>query len=294
VIRNWIGLAVIAVVVVYGGRWVVSEHIDLTFIQFATVVCATLLQAAALAWYQRQPGGAVRRVAQSVWRQPLAQPVIVLEAIVLGAGLVWWDTYVAGFGAPVSVQYQWTWIKAVLAIALFLMWTARLEGRFRTAAVAAFTGPVLLVFALEPSTSWLAATFARMRGVLGEQGEVLQRIVVYGVVFLLLLTWTLRAARVLEARRSEIGYLLHLTVAASLGAAVAVVLATFNLPQVTQPFLGFATLFASVAASSVLLSAVVLNGTHQGGADEVGVPGRRAGAGDTHGGSAPSDTLRQV
>lgn len=293
-IRNWIGLALIAVAVVYGGRWAVSEHIDLTFMQFATVVCATLLQATALTWYQRQPAATVRRLAQSLWRQPLAQPVIVLDAIVIGAGLVWWDSYVAGFGAPVSVQFQWTWIKTALASVLFVLWAARLHGRSRVMALAAITGPLLFVGALEPSTSWLAAGFVQLRTVLGEQGEVFQRIVVYGSAFLLLLAWTLRAGRVLGAWHPSARLLLHGAGAAAVGVAVTVVLATFNLPQLTQPFLGFATCFASLVASHVLLSAVIVNGIpHDGGTNDVGIDGRRAGGVEAHGGGASADSLRE-
>ncbi len=261
VIRNWMGLALIAMGVVYGGRWAVSEHVDLTFMQFATVVCATLLQAVVLTWRERRPSGQMRAVAVAVWRQPLVRPVLLLDVAVLGAGLVWWDTHVAGFGAMVSVQYQWTVIKATLATVLLLLAVARGELRGRPTAVAALVGPLLLVFALEPSTSWLAAGFDWLRASMAEEGEVLQRLVVYGATFAVFVFWTLRAARVMEPLRAEVGYLLHGIVAAAIGVAVTVVLATFNLPDVTQPWLGFATLGASLAASFLLMTAIVLHGS---------------------------------
>lgn len=257
VIKYWIALAAVAAVVSYGAAWLIFEEIDLSFLEFATLFCAPLLQAAVLVWRSEPSSDAVAGLARSVLRHPLAQPVLVLDVLVIGAGIVWWDAHVIGLGAPTSIHGTWTLVKAGVAVAFFARALQR-AGTRRTTTAWQVSAPLLLVFALEPSTSWLAAAFAHLHAALGLPAEVLQRLAFYGVVFSILIAWVLRSARGVATQSRAAGALLQASVAAAVVLAVAVVLATFNLPVLTQPWLGVVELSASIAATCVLLAAIFL------------------------------------
>lgn len=257
VIKYWIALGAVAAVTSYGTAFLVFGGIDLSFLQFATVLCASLLQAAVFVWRSEQPRDAVAAVARSVLRHPLAQPVLVLDALVLGAGVVWWDAHVIGVGADVSIHGTWTLVKGAGAAAFFARAVQR-DGRRRATTVWHVIAPFLLIFALEPSTSWLAAAFVHVHALLGPGAEVLQRLAFYGPVFALLIVWVLQSSRAVATRSRAAGALLQAGVAAAMVLAVAVVLATFNLPVLTQPWLGVVELSASIAATCVLLAAIFL------------------------------------
>jgi hypothetical protein len=257
VIKYWIGLGTIAAVTTYGGMFLIFQHIDLTFLQFAALLCAPLFQAVVVTWRQNRPAEATTALARSVAGHPLASPVLVLDAVLLGAGIIWWDARLIGLGAAVGVQSTWTVAKAVVATAFLSRVMLRASGRDRLTMLMAVVPPLALVFALDPSTSWLAAGFPWARDFLPSGSEVVQRLVYYGVLILTLLVLTLRGARVLGATFPDAAALLQVTVAGALVVAVMVILATFNLPVVVQPWLGVAMFGASVAASSVLLAAIV-------------------------------------
>ena len=256
-IKYWIALGAVAAVTSYGTVFLVFGGIDLSFLEFATVLCASLLQAAVFVWRSEQPSDALALAARSVLRHPLAQPVLVLDGLVLGAGIVWWDAHVIGLGAEVSIHGTWTLVKATVAVAFFARALQR-SGGHRATTAWHVSAPLLLVFALEPSTSWLAATFTHLNDVLGPRAEVLQRLALYGAVFSILIIWVLRSSRAVATRSRAAGALLQASVAAAIVLAVAVVLATFNLPVLTQPWLGAAQLSASTAATCVLLAAIFL------------------------------------
>jgi hypothetical protein len=243
VIKYWMLLGTLAFVT-YGLISLALRHFDLSFVQFASLLCAPLLQAAVLAWQLQQPGDAATSLARAALRHPLAQPVLILDGLVLGAGIVGWDTHIIGFGAAVNIHSTWTLVKAVGATAFL--------GR----AVLREAGLVLFLFALDPSTSWLAAAFARVHTAFGPSPEVAQRLVFYGGLFSILIALVLRSARSLGRRSREAGGWLQAAVAAAIVLAVTVVLACFNLPDVTQPWLGIAALAASAATTCVLLAAI--------------------------------------
>lgn len=254
----WLALAPLAVVTTYATAFLVFRQVDVSFVQFATLLCAPLIQAAALAWRAAPPANALAALAWSVARHPLAQPVLVVDGLVLGAGVVGWDWHVIGFGAAVNIHTTWTLVKAAAAVAFCAGAVVRSSGRERITIALRVGAPLLLMFALEPSTSWLAAAFVRVHEALGPRVEVVQRLAFYGPLFLILSGLTLRSARGIEPQSREAGQLLQVAIAASVVLAVMVVLASYNLPILTQPWLGVATLSASCAATSVLLAAVFL------------------------------------
>ncbi len=258
VIKYWLVLGTLATATTYGTGFLAFRQIDLSFVQFASLLCAPLIQAAVLVWQLEQPTGAVASLARSVLRHPLAQPVLALDCLVLGAGVVGWDTHIIGLGASVNIHATWTLAKAAAAAAFCGAAVLRADGRRRITIARQVSAPLLLMFALEPSTSWLAAGFARVHAALGPQAEVVQRLAFYGGLLLMLIGLTLRSAHSLEVRSREAGGLLHAAAAAAVVLAVTVVLACFNLPVVTQPWLGIAALSASAATTCVLLAAIFL------------------------------------
>ena len=187
VLKYWLVLAPLAAVTTYGIALLLFRLVDLSFAQFATLLCAPLLQAVVLAWRVAPPTDALAALAVAVGRHPSAQPVLILDGVVLGAGVVGWDSHLVGFGAAVSIQTNWTLIKAAAAVAFCAGAALRTKGRPGGAVALQMGGPLLLVFALEPSTSWLAAAFARVHAALGPQAEVVQRLAVYGLVFSILI-----------------------------------------------------------------------------------------------------------
>jgi hypothetical protein len=262
VLGYWMALGTIAAATTYGATFLVFGQIDLSFLTFAAVLCAPLLQAMVLVW-RSEPRDAVAVVVRSVLAHPLAAPVLVLDGFVLGAGIVWWDTHVVGLGAPVNIHSTWTLVKGVAALGFFAAAVLRAGGRQRAASVRLVIGPMLLMFALDPSTSWLAAAFAHVHGLVGPGGEVFQRLALYGALFSLVIAGVLRTARRVSVWSSEAGALLHAAVAAAVLLAMVVILAIFNLPVLTQPWLGVAELSASAANTCVLLAAILLASTER-------------------------------
>ena len=258
VIKYWVALGTLAAITTYGGDALLFNQFDLSFVHFASVFCATLLQAAVLAWRMERPGDALASLARSIVRHPLAPPVLLLDVLLLGGGVVWWETRPVGLGAAIDIQRIWTLAKTAAAVVFFAAAVRRAGRGRRSALTRLIAAPVLLVFALEPSTSWLAAAFRQVVAVLGPRGEVFQRLAFYGVLYSLLIGLTLRSARRLEVLSREAGALLQAVVAAAVALAAIVVLASFNLPVVTQPWLGAAELAASAGATSALLAALFL------------------------------------
>lgn len=258
VLKYWLALGPLAAAVAYGASFLLFRDIDLSFAQFATLLTVPLLQAVVLAWRAERPSDAIATLGRTVARHPLAQPVLALDVLVLGAGVVGWDSHVIGFGAAVNIHATWTLVKAAAAVVFSIGAVGRSKRRERGALALRISAPLLLVFALEPTTSWLAAGFAQVHTWVGARGEVVQRLVFYGPLFSLVMALTLASARGIRARSREASQLLEVATAAAVGFAVAVILATFNTPILTEPWRGFAALSASCAASSVLLAAVFL------------------------------------
>ena len=257
VIMGWTVLGVTAALATYGGGYLIFHRLDLSFLQFAVLLVAPLVQACALGWRARQPAEAWVALVRTLLRLPLAQPVLGLDVVMLIAGIVWWDSRTLGLGNDVRVQSAWVVIKTVAA----LLFTGRALSRAvpteRTIVWRALV-PLLLIAALNPSTSWLAAAFRELHIALGLPAEILQRLVFYATLFTVLVALTLRAARSIRALSPVAFALWQVSVAGAIGVAVPATLASFNLPEVTQPWLGLATLSASVAATSVLLGAIAL------------------------------------
>lgn len=259
VLVYWLVLAPLSAVVTYATALLFFRTVDLSFVQFATLLCAPMAQAIVLAWRDHRPADALAELGWTLARHPLTQAVLVLDGLVIGAGLVGWEWHLVGFGATVNIQSTWMLIKATAAAVFFGAAVIQAAGPPRASRAIHVTMPLLLVFALAPSTSWLARLFVPLHAWIGLQAEVVQRLAFYVPMFVMLVAGALRSARHVQRWSPEAGRLLQITVAASVGVAMAVVLATFNLPILTQPWLGIATSGASVAATATLLAAILLN-----------------------------------
>jgi hypothetical protein len=267
VFTYWPAFAVLAVITTFATTFLVFRHVDLTFAQFAALLCAPLLQAVVVTWRITRPADSVASLGRFVVRQPLAQPVLLIDGVMLGAGVIIWDSHRFGAGSAVSVQATWTLAKAGAALLFCGAAVLRRHGSQRLALARLVVAPLLLLLALEPSTSWLAAAFARAHEAIGPNAEVFQRLAFYGSAFAVLVGLTLRSARAIRSRSREAGQLIELITAAAAALATTVALAIFNLPTVTQPFLGMATISASCASTAMLLAAIVL-ATARSGEDE--------------------------
>ena len=254
----WLGLAPLAAVTSYVTAFVIFRYVDLSFAQFATLVTVPLGQAAVLTWRTERPAEALAALGWAAVRHPLAQPLLVLDTLVIGAGLFGWDAHLVGFGAQFNIHVSWTLVKVAVAAVFFAHAVVQTHRTNRTALTTVVAAPVLLILALEPSSSWMAATFSVWRDAVGVRGEVLQRVMFYGVLFFTMATLTLRSAHRIERQSPEAGRLFQIAIACAVVVALVAVLATFNLPALTQPWLGLAELFASCGASSVLLAALFL------------------------------------
>jgi hypothetical protein len=116
---------------------------------------------------------------------------------------------------------------------------------------------LLAVVAAQAITPWIQPTFTSIVATLPPLPEVLLRLAFYGPLFGGGVAVTLATGRQLGRISPEAGLLCALAVAVAIPGALAVVLATFNLAYVSQPWRGLALLSASAASTCLLLAAVL-------------------------------------
>jgi hypothetical protein len=241
----WLLLGVAAALVTLGLGLAVFRVVDLTFAQFAILFVAPGVQAAVLTW----PGGVIPRALTAVAqarRHSLGGPVLLLEGLLLVAGLALWSTSVLGFGTIGTVQPTWIAVKAaaVGALALWGLPSAPASGR----AMLAVTAGVIAVQAfdsrVELAVQWMVATVT-------DVPEVWVRLGSYGGLYGLGLAGLRHVGRTC----SDAGrFWTTVAVALSVPAAVLVVLAMFNHPGVIPPWRGPAVACASAGVTALLLA----------------------------------------
>lgn len=234
-----------------GTSVVVFKQIDLTFTAFSIILVAPVTQSALLVWEADPPAQALGTAARMIVRLPLARPLLVIDAIVLTAGLAIWRAPAVGFGATPTVQPAWAAIKAGAA-GLVLIAVARRPAWLSLACVALALSLVVLVFHDGFRAADVVAAALRLPGIAG-------RILVDGLAIAGTIGLALVCARDADrAGRTVTGTLLAAAAAFCIGGGVVDALAAFQYHELPQPWLGSLTICASLGASSLLLAAVTL------------------------------------
>lgn len=249
---TWVGLGAIATVVTYAVTLAVFRHVDLSFTQFAILLVAPAAQAAMLTW----PSGAGSRVTAALGRarrDPFARSLLVLDVILLVAGVAWWSSSVAGFGAPVTVQTTWIAGKALAAAVWCLVAVPR---RFLSARAGVIV--VLLLIATQALGGGLEQIFAEIDHRTAVVPEVFLRAGFYGVLYATGVAWLLRAGRLM---RGDAQVWITVAVALSVPGVLLVLLSMFIHPAVLPPWRGLALVWASAGVSALVLAVL----THSAG-----------------------------
>lgn len=241
----WAGLGIIATVVTYLGTLALFRHIDLTFTQFTILLVAPAAQAAVLTW----PAGVLGRAAAAVAaarRHPLTAPVLLIDLLMLAAGVAWWSSSTLGFGAPFTAQATWIGVKAVAAAAVSL--AAAGDGtRAGRAAVAA----VLVLVGVQALGGGLERMYALIDHRAAVVPEVFLRLICYGALYGGGVITMLRTAR---TRDEEARFWVTVAVVCSVPGVLLVVLSMFNSPAVMPPWRGLALVCASAGVTALVLS----------------------------------------
>ena len=245
----WIGLGLIATLVTYAVGLAVFRFVDLTFTQFAILLVAPAAQAAVLLW----PVDIVARIRAAVTaalRQALAPPVLLLDGVLLVAGVVWWSSSALGYGASVSAQTTWIGAKALAAAGLCLVTLRDVPWSRRLPVVC-----VLLLVAVQSFGAGLEWAFQVIDGRAQSVPEVVMRLLFFGAVYAGSVAAVLHVGR---GARAHAGVWVTVAVALTIPALMLVVLSYFNHPGVLAPWRGLALVCASASVTALLLGVVTM------------------------------------
>jgi hypothetical protein len=241
---TWTGLGLIATIMTFAVAIVVFKHIDVTFTQFAILLVAPAAQALVLTW----PAGTLARLAAAVTmarRHSLAQPVLLLDLLLLLAGMIWWSSSALGFGADVTAQTTWIGVKALAGAAVCVVFMRGVSYVGRITIVA-----VLLLTAAHAFSSGLERTFALIDLRTVAMAEVFLRLFFYGGLYVTAVMMLLRSARALS---DDARMWMSVAIACSVAGALVVLLSMFNTPVVMQPWRGLALMCASGGVTAMVL-----------------------------------------
>ena len=245
---TWIGLGIVATLVTYAVTLAVFRHIDLTFTQFAILLVAPAAQAAVLVW----PAGLVARLRdeiRSAWRDRFASPVLVLDVVMLCAGILWWSSSALGFGAPVTIQPTWIAVKAIAAACLCV---AAAQGLSMVRRLLLCV--VLLLVAGQAQWDLLERLFAVIDRRAQAVPEVFLRLAWYGGLYI---AGVIAVTRVMHASHNAARVWMSTAIALSVPGLLLVVLSMFNHPGVLAPWRGLALICASAAVTALMLGVLM-------------------------------------
>jgi hypothetical protein len=244
----WIGLGIVAMLVTFVVTLAVFRHVDLTFTQFAILLVAPAAQAAVLVW----PAGLVTTLgaeSRSAWRHRLAAPLLVLDLVMLSAGMTWWSSSALGFGASVTIQPTWIAVKAFAAACLCVTGAQGLSIVRRSVLCL-----VLLLVAGQAQWDVLERLFAAIDQRAQWLPEVLLRFAWYGGLYI---AGVIAVLRVIHARHDAARVWVSTAVALSVPGVLLVVLSMFNHPGVLPPWRGLALVCASAAVTALTLGVLM-------------------------------------
>lgn len=245
---TWIGLGIVAVLVSFVVTLAVFRHVDLTFTQFAILLVAPAAQAAVLVW----PSGLVTTLGdeiRSAWRHRFASPVLVLDVVMLAAGILWWSSSALGLGAPVTIQPTWIAVKAFAAASLCVAGGQGLSIVRRSVLCV-----VLLLVAGQAQWNVLERLFAAIDQRAQAVPEVFLRLAWFGGLYI---AGVITVLRVSHAVNAAARLWMSAAIALSVPGLLLVVLSMFNHPGVFSPWRGLALACASAAVSALMLGVLM-------------------------------------
>ena len=241
-------LGPIAAAVTLTTSFVAFRTIDLSFSAFAGLVVAPLMQAAALALAEAPPAGAAS-AAGRIARGPLVQPPLVIDAILLAGGVIFWHARLVGFGSASTIQPVWIAAKAAVAGVLLIARWRREPARVPLAAAAVVAAAAIFL-------PWHDATWTAVAGSLHLPG-IAARVLVDGAAIVVPMVLMLACAKRSDRGAPDVALLLRGAAAALVAAGALDALAAFEHREIVQPWLGALTAAVSVAASLTLLAALL-------------------------------------
>lgn len=261
----WLALTPVLAVVTGGLSFGVFRHIDLTYDAFFQTLVVPTCQALLLTWATKQASAiSLAEAAHDTAQHALVVPVLVMDAALLASGWLFRADHLWGIEGGASLHAVWIGTKATVASG-FLVARAVGRGPRRTAApgepwrgrerVWCFVfGAGLFALGANAFVPWLRELPGH---VLPGQPTVIRWLVVYGVLFWTMIALTLNASAVV-ARRSRIAALyFEAAAAAAVGIGLIVALNVFLRPYLAPPWLGIVRTGISLAATCVLVGAIV-------------------------------------
>lgn len=201
----WIVLASTLVVVTLLSSLLLFRHVDLTYEYFFQLVTVPACQALLVTWATKpRPAISIGQAAQYALAQPLARPLIVMDAVLLSVAWIAPTHHILGIDGGASLIPTWTGVKAI-GTGVFLVPAARSITSTNSVHGRAFSAPDrvwLLAFAIGAFVLGLDA----FRPWLGELPQllfprrptVLQWLVVYGGLFALATIAALKVEATIE------------------------------------------------------------------------------------------------
>jgi len=261
----WVVLAVALLAASTMVDLIVARRFDLTEAAAFLFLLTPALQASVLSlrWHGAQR---LLDVCRAVVGQPLARPVLWLDAIILSVGCILIDQPIAGLAVAGLLQRRWMGTK-LIAAAMFAAACAirRDAGSERAGARFALLGTAVILGAIgvDTFTPWISARVVRLLGAVAGQQTLVATFELYAAILIVLLSLSLSS-------RHAVGH--HSRHAESLvgAGAVTLFLATLMLGmngfmslQPVQPWAGLALTGGSVAASLFLVGFLLALTSHK-------------------------------
>lgn len=273
----WIVLTPACWLAVEGVSLGIFRHADFSYRNFAVLVTAPVLQALVLA----AATSAVSRSAlfahiRAALGDPLAQPVLLLDVLLLGSGWLWRAHPLLGLSTGASLHAAWIGTKALVAGAFLLYAVVRQSrttdlipertrfGSFDCAWLTA--GAIALGLAgAQAFVPWIeqgvAAVFPQE---IRAWPTLFRWLAAYGTLFVAVNALLLRTGTAL-GRGTASDFWMQTGVAFNFCVGLIAAHGFFGLPYLVEPWHSLAWTAGSLAATSVLLGAILAPGRRRAG-----------------------------
>lgn len=238
---------------------VLIRRIDLT----SLVVLSVMVVPSAQAWAVTR-GLGPHTAPDAYWRplirHPLARPVLILDAVLLSAGLLFPSHPLVGLAAVGLVQRRWAGTKFLLAGVTLAAAAFRPPLAAQNATRRAWFALAIAVAALgiETFTPWLLALASRLPPPLSAQPASIRWLEVYATAAALVLTLTVRVRRSLRENASAAHAPLGAGAIALFMATLAIAMNGFLSLDPVSPWASIVLVAASAAASCYTGAALLI------------------------------------